>query len=157
MAENDTAPAPAPAPPAAVLSPETTNGFLNRALDATPKWAMGIIGTMVGSAIALVAILYLGGLSAPASRIANAYAVAIEKSVDGAAPAAQPSAVSSATTLAASEQAFSAALHSLADKDRHDSVVLGKLMERQWQIDQMLADIDARVKAIETQHKLGKH
>lgn len=56
------------------------SNFLNNALNETPKAVLAFIGTAVGTSIAIVFILVIGGMQGPATRIANAYAQRIEAS-----------------------------------------------------------------------------
>lgn len=56
-------------------------GFADRALHAVPPWALGMIGTILGLAIALFIVIKLGGLDSSVQRVAGAYASMIEASV----------------------------------------------------------------------------
>lgn len=61
--------------------PGGSGGFADRALYAVPQWAMGVIGTCLGMAVAFFIVVKLGGLDAAMQRIANAYATSIEASI----------------------------------------------------------------------------
>lgn len=52
--------------------------FLSRALDKVPNFVMGLIGTFVSSAVAIVIVLQFGGVQSIAIRVANAYADSLE-------------------------------------------------------------------------------
>ena len=44
---------------------DAARGFLDRALDQTPSLVVGFVGAFLGIAIAVIAVLKLGGLDAP--------------------------------------------------------------------------------------------
>jgi hypothetical protein len=55
------------------------SSFLNKVLDATPKWAMGMLGTVFGFTVCFIAIVNLADLKPISLRLANAYADRIER------------------------------------------------------------------------------
>jgi uncharacterized membrane protein YgaE (UPF0421/DUF939 family) len=55
-----------------------SDGFVNKALDAMPKFVWAFLGVMVG----LVILLMFSGLDGAFTRVVNAYATRIERSVD---------------------------------------------------------------------------
>lgn len=57
--------------------------FINLALGRVPGFAMAIIGTFIGVAVAIVFVLTVGGMSGPVTRIANAYAARVEAEAAG--------------------------------------------------------------------------
>ena len=60
----------------------TKKSFLDRVLDATPKWAMGIMGTVVGASICFIAVMNLADLKAPFNKYVEAEVARITKAVD---------------------------------------------------------------------------
>lgn len=57
---------------------QNSDGFINRALDSVPNWALAIIGIL----FAITIFLAFSGLNAPITRVANAYATRIERAVE---------------------------------------------------------------------------
>lgn len=60
-------------------SPIDQSSVISRAVDRTPSWLFAFCGGMVTLSVCVIAVLQLGGFSAPLQRIMNAKATEIEQ------------------------------------------------------------------------------
>lgn len=62
-----------------IIEPQQATGVISVAITNTPKWVLGFAGGMVTLSVCLIAVMQLGGFSAPMQRILNAKATEIER------------------------------------------------------------------------------
>lgn len=56
--------------------------FLDKVLDATPKWAMGMLGTLIGFSLCFITVINLADLKVPFNKYVDAQVTRITRAVD---------------------------------------------------------------------------